>query len=81
MGDNINANANGAVPAPAPYVVFLYLLEIMLQTVLMSICLDLFSAHSMVDYMTSLISNLVMLYLLFLWINLVVNCSYFQHNG
>ena len=68
MGDNINANTNGAVPAPAPYVIFLYLLEIMLQTVLMSICLDLFSAHSMVDYMTSLISNFVMFYLLLLWI-------------
>ena len=31
MGDNINANANGAVPVPPPYVTFLYLLEIMLD--------------------------------------------------
>ena len=72
MGDNganINANANGAAPVPAPYVIFLHLFEIMLQTLLIAICLDMLFAHYPLDCMTSLISLLlVMFYLLFLWI-------------
>jgi hypothetical protein len=90
-----NGSLSAAAPAPAPYVILYHLFQIMLQSLLLLIgldlllfklmflanCLDLLLAYYLLIYMVNLIYvKLVMFYLLFLQIKSLDNFLIFLTN-
>ena len=65
---NMSSSANASGSSSAPYVLLVFLSDMMQYVLLFPICLDLFISYFVVDHMSSLFPIfLAIFYLLFLW--------------